>query len=390
MTVIMRKPRVSTDLFSFTKVFNWKIWLTVGILTIGIGILVFIFERISPFSSINTKSDIVRNSQIKYNLKESIWLSLGSLTIAGAEFPPHTISTRVLLSGFWVFSVILISTYQANLAAYLTISRLDTSITSLQDLANQQKVKYSLVTGTTVQTYFEEMTNIEGNFYDFWKSSSLLTARPDEDCSSVTNNDCKFKYLLQSYIDESSIFGALEYKSLWEYPLSNTFTTLLKRIKSVGYLNNTRDGIDRIMNAPDDSPFALISEYPIALYETNLNCELQLIGNQFSNRPYSMALRKTSSDLTANISSVLLALQGNLVFDELKTKWWGSAKCTDASESGETIRLTSIGGAFIFVAGALSLSFIILLIDLINKRVKRLTKSNKYKSQQNGNGRAIH
>lgn len=43
---------------------------------------------------------------------------------------------------WWFFSLIMTSTYTANLAAFLTMSRKEEAIKSVEDLANQNKVKY--------------------------------------------------------------------------------------------------------------------------------------------------------------------------------------------------------------------------------------------------------
>lgn len=43
----------------------------------------------------------------------------------------------------WLFAiVIIISTYTANLAAFLTSSRMKTVIDSIEDLGSQNKIKY--------------------------------------------------------------------------------------------------------------------------------------------------------------------------------------------------------------------------------------------------------
>ena len=131
-------------------------------------------------------------------------------------------------------------TYQASLSAKSTISRLDSSITSLHDLVNQQKVTYSCTTGTTVKTYFEEMSLIEQTFYNFWKRSSLLSSILDKYCEDTKFSNCVSRKINNQR--EDSIFGNLEYKNLWEYPLSNTYTLLNERIIQTGYIQNTSEG----------------------------------------------------------------------------------------------------------------------------------------------------
>jgi ionotropic glutamate receptor len=53
-------------------------------------------------------------------------------------------------SFWWFFTLIMISSYTANLAAFLTIERMEAPINSVDDLAKQSKIKYGcLMSGST-------------------------------------------------------------------------------------------------------------------------------------------------------------------------------------------------------------------------------------------------
>ena len=73
-----------------------------------------------------------------------------------------------MLAGMWYFfALIMIASYTANLAAFLTVSRLDSPVNSLDDLATQYKVLYAPQNGTDTATYFERMAYIEKRFYEW-------------------------------------------------------------------------------------------------------------------------------------------------------------------------------------------------------------------------------
>lgn len=55
-----------------------------------------------------------------------IFLSLSVLI--GGEVPYTTLATRLMMGVWWLFALIVISSYTANLAAFLTISRIENSI----------------------------------------------------------------------------------------------------------------------------------------------------------------------------------------------------------------------------------------------------------------------
>ena len=65
---------------------------------------------------------------------------LCSRTTGGGE-PPRCLASRLLVAGFWFFSVVIMSTFTANLAAFLTVSRMGTTIASLDELAAQSDVR---------------------------------------------------------------------------------------------------------------------------------------------------------------------------------------------------------------------------------------------------------
>lgn len=72
---------------------------------------------------------------------------------------------------WWLFGFIIIASYTANLAAFLTVSRLDTPVESLDDLSKQYKIQYAPLKGSWVQTYFKRMADIEERFYKLASST---------------------------------------------------------------------------------------------------------------------------------------------------------------------------------------------------------------------------
>lgn len=46
----------------------------------------------------------------------------------GGEVPYTTLATRMMMGIWWLFALIVISSYTANLAAFLTITRIENSI----------------------------------------------------------------------------------------------------------------------------------------------------------------------------------------------------------------------------------------------------------------------
>lgn len=55
---------------------------------------------------------------------------------------------------WWFFTLIMISSYTANLAAFLTVERMDSPIESAEDLAKQTKIKYGALRGGSTAAFF--------------------------------------------------------------------------------------------------------------------------------------------------------------------------------------------------------------------------------------------
>lgn len=63
--------------------------------------------------------------------------------------------TRLAAAIWWFFALIVISSYTANLAAFLTKEQMEESIASVEDLAKESKIKYGLLKGGSTETFFK-------------------------------------------------------------------------------------------------------------------------------------------------------------------------------------------------------------------------------------------
>lgn len=86
----------------------------------------------------------------EFSVMNSLWFALGAFMQQGCDISPRSISGRIAGSVWWFFTLILISSYTANLAAFLTVERMVTPINSPEDLASQTEVQYgTLAHGST-------------------------------------------------------------------------------------------------------------------------------------------------------------------------------------------------------------------------------------------------
>ena len=66
----------------------------------------------------------------------------------------RSMSGRIVGSVWWFFTLIVISSYTANLAAFLTVERMNSPIESAEDLAKQTEIKYGTVDSGSTKAFF--------------------------------------------------------------------------------------------------------------------------------------------------------------------------------------------------------------------------------------------
>lgn len=105
------------------------------------------------------------------------------LCLTGSELMPKALSTRIVGGIWWFFTLIIISSYTANLAAFLTVERMDSPIDSADDLAKQTKIEYGAVRDGSTMTFFKV---------------TLLSAANDKVMEQKLGEGCKTRRLLLS------------------------------------------------------------------------------------------------------------------------------------------------------------------------------------------------
>ena len=117
----------------------------------------YVLARFSPYEwynphPCNPDHDVVENV---FTLSNSFWFAVGTLMQQGSDINPRAVSTRIVGGIWWFFTLIIISSYTANLAAFLTVERMVSPIESAEDLSKQTDIAYGTITGGSTMTFFE-------------------------------------------------------------------------------------------------------------------------------------------------------------------------------------------------------------------------------------------
>lgn len=116
--------------WSFLKPLHWTVWVAVGITSLIIPCIVFFIETLSCHGFIHPRD-------LSNGMKQAIWDSLVTLLNFG-NFTVQSQEARIIVVGYGFLVLILINTYVANLAAFLTITNIESSIKSISDLLGKR------------------------------------------------------------------------------------------------------------------------------------------------------------------------------------------------------------------------------------------------------------
>ncbi|KER33442.1 hypothetical protein T265_00747 [Opisthorchis viverrini] len=153
LSVIIQKSKQDTGL-QFTAPLSREVWISVLIAYIVVSLMLFLLGRVTPHEwyARHPCSTRVEN---QFTLCNSFWFTVGSLMQQGCDISPRATSTRIIGTIWWFFILIMVSSYTANLAAFLTIDRMETEIENVEDLTRQTKIKYGTLYGGSTYSFFK-------------------------------------------------------------------------------------------------------------------------------------------------------------------------------------------------------------------------------------------
>ncbi|XP_057341195.1 ionotropic receptor 25a [Microplitis mediator] len=371
ISILMKKKKEETSLFNFLTVLNQTVWLCILGAYFFTSLLMWIFDRWSPYSYQNNKEKYKDDEEKRvFHLKECLWFCMTSLTPQGGGEAPKNLSGRLVAATWWLFGFIIIASYTANLAAYLTVARLEQPIESLDDLSKQYKVQYSPINPSEAYTYFKRMADIEERFYEIWKDMSL-----DDSMSEIERAKL----------------------AVWDYPVSDKFTKMFQQMQEAGFPKNREEAIGRVRKeipAYNNTDFAFIGDATEIRYLEMTTCDLIMIGDEFSRKPYAMAVQQ-GSPLKDQLNNAILKLLNQRKLETFKSKWWSRnpyrVDCTKKDSQSDGISIQNIGGAFIVIFVGILLACCTLAFEYWYYRYRPRAQAKKLKklNSKNGGGNKI-
>ncbi|ESP03956.1 hypothetical protein LOTGIDRAFT_110568, partial [Lottia gigantea] len=153
--IILRKfEDIYGKIFRSFKPFTTNVWITIGCVLLGVGLVLGLVDKFSPFRG--KTGEISVNGEKKTSICDDIWIVYGSYMEQGAEFTPANASGRFILGFWWIFTILIISSYTASLAAFLTVAFYDKPIKTVDDLAAQTEIKPLVKQGSNLYSLLQK------------------------------------------------------------------------------------------------------------------------------------------------------------------------------------------------------------------------------------------
>ncbi|XP_078809760.1 glutamate receptor 1a isoform X3 [Oryzias latipes] len=236
ISIMIKKPTKSKPgVFSFLDPLAYEIWMCIVFAYIGVSVVLFLVSRFSPYewhaedyedgaepqtptqaaasngvqqgqtpTQQNTNQQNLEQTN-EFGIFNSLWFSLGAFMQQGCDISPRSLSGRIVGGVWWFFTLIIISSYTANLAAFLTVERMVSPIESAEDLAKQTEIAYgTLDAGSTKEFFRRSKIAVFEKMWAYMKSAdpSVFVKTTDEGVMRVRKSKGKYAYLLESTMNE--------------------------------------------------------------------------------------------------------------------------------------------------------------------------------------------
>ncbi|XP_016089070.1 glutamate receptor ionotropic, delta-1-like [Sinocyclocheilus grahami] len=313
--ILHRKPEEKINIFSLFAPFDLAVWACIAAAIPVVGVLIFLLTRMQMLRSQNPPG-AHHTSSMSNSLHSAIWIVYGAFVQQGGDSVVGSVALRIVMGSWWLFTLIVCSSYTANLAAFLTVSRMDNTIRTFQDLARQMDYSYGTVRDSAV--------------YDYFRAKGTNPLEQDS-----------------------------TYAELWR--------TISKNNGQEFSVSSPSEGIRKAKKGP----YAFLWDMAVVEYAalTDDDCTITVAGNSMSSKGYGIAMQHGSPyrDL---ISQKILELQEKGDLDVLKQKWWPrTGRCdlnshSNAQPDGRSLKLHSFAGVFCILAAGLLLACLVAALEI--------------------------
>ncbi|XP_076859711.1 glutamate receptor ionotropic, delta-2 isoform X2 [Brachyhypopomus gauderio] len=306
--VLLKKAERTMDMFACLAPFDLSLWACIAGTVLLVGTLVYLLNWLNP-------PRLPMGSVSSTTLYNSMWFVYGSFVQQGGEVPYTTLATRMMMGVWWLFALVVISSYTANLAAFLTISRIENSIQSLQDLSKQTELPY----GTVL---------------------------------------------------DSAVYEQLRSKGMNPFERDPMYAQMWRMINRTGGAENNVEDSKEGVRKVKYGRFAFVWDAAVLEYVAvnDEDCAFYTVSSSSPDRGYGIAMQH-GSPYRDIFSQRILELQQNGDMDILRLKWWPQDSPCDlysplgTRRSANALDIRSFAGVFFVLAAGVVLSCLIATVE---------------------------
>ncbi|KAF3840566.1 hypothetical protein F7725_006428, partial [Dissostichus mawsoni] len=339
ISIMIKKPTKSKPgVFSFLDPLAYEIWMCIVVLQ---------SQNQSHQKEKEKDSPEYTND---FGIFNSLWFSLGAFMQQGCDISPRSLSGRIVGGVWWFFTLIIISSYTANLAAFLTVERMVSPIEGSEDLAKQTEIAYGTLDGGSTKEFFRRSKiAVFEKMWSYMRSTdpTVFVKNTNEGVSRVRKSKGKYAYLLESSMNEY-----IEQRKPCD------------TMKVGGNLDSKGYGVA----TPKGS--ALRNPVNLAVLKLNEQGLLDKLKNRWWYDKGECGTGEGTPRIPVNLA--VLKLNEQAILDKLKNKWWydkGECGHKDSGRKDKTsaLSLSNVAGVFYILIGGLGLAMLVALVEFCYK-----------------------
>lgn len=255
ISILFKRPeKPEPEVFAFLLPFSNGVWLCLGLAYAGASLALFLAGRLCPAEWQNPYPCVEQPTalQNQFSLANALWFNLGSVLLQGSEIAPAALGTRAAASIWWLFALVITSSYTANLATLLAKKANTELIHNVVELANNPYgISYGAKLGGSTLTFFEHSQNpLYKDMYEQMREITMPTTNADG-VNRVINEDFAFlmesttiEYLTQRNCNVTQVGGLLDNKG---YGIAMTKNSTYRQALNLALLNLQERGVLREM-----------------------------------------------------------------------------------------------------------------------------------------------
>jgi ABC-type amino acid transport substrate-binding protein len=314
ISILYIPPRSAPpSLLAFLDPFTTDVYIYTLLVFVLVTLIIYVLARFSP-NQWEEPPNCVKDPEEyenQYTFLNSFWFTLGALMQQGSDVAPIALCVRFAAGMWFFFALIMIASYTANLAAFLTVETLERPIESVEDLANQNEIWYGAVNGGSTSKFF-------------LKSENDVYQRLNQFMTGVHTGEVM--------------------------------------------MDSNDDGVDKVEGSK--GKYAFFMESASIEYLVERRCNLSQVGGLLDSKGYGIATRH-GTPYKPLLDWGILQLQEGGVLHRLKVKWWkqkrGGGACAGRGGGGgvSPLGLGNVAGVFLVTMAGCTIAAIFAVLEFL-------------------------